>query len=141
MERKRYENHLLYPITRYGNHFVVFNSKLIVKLMSVTQFSVMVMLVLNFLLLMQQTPKFWKKFQKMSSVDFLFQYNVKDVTKMHVLCKICQWHLHLRPYHISIRDSIFHIRKIVTLLRTNILNTNQSIYSKLLLIHQRNIIF
>lgn len=112
MERKRYENHLLYPITRYGNHFVVFNSKLIVKLMSVTQFSVMVMLVLNFLLLMQQTPKFWKKFQKMSSVDFLFQYNVKDVTKMHVLCKICQWHLHLRPYHISIRDSIFHIRNI-----------------------------
>ena len=138
---KRYRNHLSYIITKYGNHFVVFNSKLIVKLMSVTHFSVMVMLVLNFLLLMQQTPKFWKKFQKMSSVDFLFQYNVKDVTKMHVLCKICQWHLHLRPYHISIRDSIFHIRKIVTLLRTNILNTNQSIYSKLLLIHQRNIIF
>ena len=107
VEKKRYENHLLYPITRYGNHFVVFNSKLIVKLMSVTHFSVMVMLVLNFLLLMQQTPKFWKKFQTMSSVDFLFQYHVKDVTKMHVLCKICQWQLDLRTYLISVKDSIF----------------------------------
>ena len=48
VEMKWYGNHLLYPITRYGNHFVVFNSKLIVKLMSVTHFSVMVMLVLNF---------------------------------------------------------------------------------------------
>ena len=68
MEKKRYENHLLYTITRYGNHFVVFNSKLIVKLMSVTHFSVMVMLVLNFLLLMQQTPKAEKP-QMMSGVD------------------------------------------------------------------------
>ena len=73
VEMKRYRNHLSYIITKYGNHFVVFNSKLIVKLMSVTHFSVMVMLVLNFSFVDATNTKRFEKFQMMSCVDFVLR--------------------------------------------------------------------